>query len=98
MGLDIVYVGSQKELHYWIQRRGSIRVGSTQSPRERAAAYYSQGYRGTFYYARAGNMMAAEDNLLEYADYWGAGRHNVHRASNAQAASGFVYVIVGRRM
>jgi len=92
---EIVNV-SQKKLHRIASEKGSIRMGSTIQPRQRARAYQSPsggGYSGTMYVAPTENMMKAEDKLLKSK----LGRHNVQSISNAQEEPGHVYAIQGKK-
>jgi hypothetical protein len=91
--LAVVKVSSQAKLTELAQEHGSVRVGATGNPSQRASSYQTQGYRGTMYAARTENMYQAENRLLNNSD----GRHNVHKQSNAADEGGFVYVIQGQK-
>jgi hypothetical protein len=84
---------TQSEIQNLQNQKGSIRVGSTIDPEQRAKQYYSQGYRGTMYYAETNNMQKKEDKLLE-----NKGIHNVHSKSNVSESEGYVYVIMGKKL
>jgi len=85
---------TQTKLKRIAPKNGSIRVGATVNPSQRASAYKYDGYGGTMYIARTRNMKQAENHLLDSAR---GARYNRMRRSNAQGAPGNVYVIQGRK-
>eukprot|EP01084_Bolivina_argentea_P087669 158336_1 len=80
-------------LHRHASKKGSVRVGATINPSQRANAYQRSGYRGNMYVTKTTNMNYAENKLLKSH----SGRHNVQKSSNVAAKSGYVYAIVGQK-
>ena len=87
--LTILDIGTQEELHNIAATQGSVYVGSTDNPQQRAYAYESEGFSGAMYVAKNTNMMKAEDRLLQIAFETGGGRHNTQRRSNAAQGPGY---------
>ena len=83
---------SQAELNEIAQQYNSIRVGATKDLDVRANQYEREGYSGIMYIAKTTNMQYAEDKLLEHDT-----RHNIHKTSNVDNGSGYVYVINGKK-
>ena len=80
-------------LHRHASKRGAVRVGATNDPDRRAREYRNDGYHGKMYYTYTSNMRATENRLLRE----NAGRHNVHKTSNAAAKPGYVYSWQGQK-
>ena len=85
-------VKNQKNLHRHAAKPGSVYVGSTVNPQQRAQQHTSSGFSGQMYFAKTSNMKQAENKLLGNGP-----RHNSHTSSNAAASPGYVYVINGRK-
>lgn len=91
--LELEKVSSQKKLHIKAREKGSIRVGSTETPYIRKGTYEVKGYSGTMYFAKTSNMMKAEDKLLAIKTFL----YNKQKYSNVPEEKGYVYVIQGRK-
>ena len=67
----------------------TIRAGATNDPKRRKSEYEQKGYTVTMYYAQTKNMNEDEDRLLAVCPC----KKNEQCKSNAERATGYVYVI-----
>ena len=96
-GIREILPVSMSDLNEIATEKGSIRVGATADPDNRAKTYENEGYAGIMYVAPTNNMKKAENKLLDTALNSGSGRHNVHTKSNAKESEGYAYVIKGKK-